>query len=205
MPSKEIKEIILSIFKVNPFKIIPKKRIIIGIILLVGIALLLFQSLLGPRLLQLKALRFLSFSQKRLLECKETITQNPTILLKTMEDTKSQFTELKSKFIVEKDLPSFFDDLRELVNKTGSHLVSLDLKPLVPIRDFALAEDRPAYYQRLPLTMALSGDYISNLLLINKLEEDPRLIEIKNIKLSASGEGSKVTMDLELDFYVIKD
>ena len=207
MPIKEIKEIVLSIFKVNPFRVISKRKIIIGIILLLGIAQLLYQSLISQQILKLKAMKLLFVSEKRLVDCKEKLTKDPSALLREIENTKIRFNELKSRFVAEKDLPGFFDDLRRLVSQTGSRLVSLDVKPLVPIKDLDLAEEtKAAYYARLPLTIAVSGDYVSTLLLLNKIEQVLHLIEIKSIKLSSGGEsGSVVSMGLGLDLYVLKD
>jgi len=207
MQVKEIKEIILSIFKINHFKVMPLKRIAPAALLLLGLSLLLYQSLISQQIIKLKAIKFQSFSQKKLLAQKNIIAEDPDILLGRLKAVENQLVSLKSKFVFEQDLPKYFDSLRGLISKTDNRLSSLDLKSTAGISDIVLpGKNTIRFYQRLPFNITINGDYIGALLLLNKLEEDPRLLEINNIKIEATQKtAAEVKLDLDLNLYVLKD
>lgn len=207
MPIKEIIEIILNIFRENPFKVLSRKKIVIGVVLLLGLALLLYQSLINQEILKLRAMRLQSRSLKKLLLYKQIIIKDPSILLEKIKNMESRFSLVKSRFIIEEDLPKFFDSLRDSINKTDNQLLSLELKSLTPIKDWVLSgKDSMAYYQRLPFTVSVKADYVSALLLLNKIENEPYLIEINNINMAANkNKPSEILMNLDLNLYVLRE
>jgi len=196
MSIKKIKEIIFSIFKPYSFRIIPPKKILLSIVLLVGLGLLLYQSLLGLQFKKSKALRFCFSSQKRLADYQKMIIQKPKILLAKIEAEENKLKDLEKRFIPEREIGQVFNDLKSLIGVTGNHLDSLDIKPLV----------YDGAYQELPFSISVKGHYVDIILLLNKLEGYPRLIDITDIKIRSTGiKSSEVMMSLEAKLFVVKD
>jgi Tfp pilus assembly protein PilO len=197
MPIKDIVEIIFSIFKTRPLKIIPRKKIILGIGLLLGIGILLYQSLLSMQLIRSRTMGFYLWSRKRLVAYQRKIIQNPRLLSSKIEGIKNKLKNLEKQFVPERELTFLFNDLKGLINNTQNDLVSLDIKPMMAM----------GVYHRLPFSITVKGNYADIMLLLNRLEGYAHLIDIKDIKIEPAGEGSLevVTMSLEVESFVIKD
>lgn len=195
MSIKEIKEIIFSIFKPHSFRIISPKKILLSIVLLVGLGLLLYQSLLGLQLKRSRALRFCFSSQKRLADYQKMIIQEPKILLAKIEAEKNKLKNLEKRFVPEREIGQVFNDLKGLISVTENHLESLDIRPLV----------YRGTYQELPFSISVKGHYVDIILLLNKLEGYPQLIDIADIKIRSTGvKPSEVLMSLEARLFVSK-
>ena len=197
MPIKEIRDIIFSIFKSSSLKVISRQKILLGIALLLGLSLLLYQSLLAVQLITSKAKSFCLSSQKKLAVYQQKIVQDPQALLGKIQEKWNELKSLEKKFTPEREIEYLFNDLKGLVGRAESRLVSLDIKPLITI-----AEN----YQKLPFSILVKGHYVDIILLLNKFEAYPRLINIKEIKIRPTGESSaEVTMSLEAESFVVKD
>jgi Tfp pilus assembly protein PilO len=209
MQIKKITRVILDFFQNSPLRLIPKQRIAIGALLLLGAALLLHHSLLSRQILRLKTTRMEVSSQRKLLQRKQNISQDPGVLLKQIKEIENQFNQLKEKFINEDGLPDFFDSIREYANRTKNELISLDLKSLRPLNEEELAGKEIqglSHYQILPFTIAIEGDYVGALLFFNKLEEEPYLLEVNNIRIESDKKNpAQVVLDAGFSLYVAKE
>jgi Tfp pilus assembly protein PilO len=196
MPVKEIRDIIFSALKTPPFKVMSRQKILLGIALLLGLGLLLYQSLLALQLTTSKAMGFYLRSQRRLTAYQEKIIQDPQILLSKIENKWNQLNRLEKRFIPEQRVQQLFDDLKDLIDRTENHLVSLDIRPPVSL----------GVYQGFPFVILVKGHYADVILLLNKFELYPYLIDIKEIKIQPTGgKLSEVTMSLEAEAFAIKD
>lgn len=196
MPTREIIDIIFSIFKDNPLKVISRVKALLGVIFLVGLSLLLYQSLLAQQLVKLKPIERSFLSHKRLLSCQEKIIAEPQLLLSKIAQMKSKLENIEGRFIPEQKLAQLFEDLKILVNKTENQLISLDIKQSVPL----------GRYHKLPFGLSVSGYYVDIILLLNKLEGYPRLVNVKDIKMQVTEEGYRnVLVNLDAEVFVIKD
>jgi len=174
----------------------PRKKIILGIGLLLGIGILLYQSLLSIQLISSKRMGFYLWSRKRLVAYQRKIIQDPRLLSSKIEWIKNKLKNLEKQFVPERELTFLFNDLKGLINNTQNDLVSLDIKPMMAM----------GVYHRLPFSITVKGNYADIMLLFNRLEGYPRLIDIKDIKIEpAEGSLEMVTMSLEAESFVIKD
>lgn len=196
MSIKEIREIVFSIFKPYPFKVISRKKILLGVALLVGLGLLLYQSLLALQFKRSKAMGFCFSSQKKLVAYQQKIIQEPQILLAKIEVKRDKLKNLEKRFIPEREIGQLFNELKGLISRTENHLESLDIRPLVSL----------GTYQELPFSISVRGHYVDIILLLNKFESYPYLIDIKDIKIKSTGvKSSEVLMSLEAKLFVTKD
>jgi len=196
MPTKDIKEIIFSIFKAHPFKVMPRRKILLGIALLLGLSLLLYQSLLALQLYDSKATKLCLLSKEKLVTYQQKIIEDPHMLLSKIEEKWNTLKKLEKRFIPQREVGRFFEDLKGLISKTENYLVSLDIKP----------REGSGTYQKLPFSISVKGHYVDAILLMNKLEAYPRLIAIKDIKIQPKAEKStEVTMSLEAESFVARD
>jgi len=175
MSIKEILDIILSIFNIRSVKIISRQKIILAVILLIGLGLFLYQSLLSMQLVKTKALEFNLLSQKKLANYQHLILKEPKLLIDKIEIMQDKLNHLEQNFILIEETTKFFDDLKGLVSITDNRLVSLDKKPVVPL----------GAYKKIPFIISAGGYYTDIVLLLNKLEHYPRLIDIRDIKIEA--------------------
>lgn len=196
MPIKEIVETILSIFKSRPFKVMSRQKILLGAALLLGLSLLLYQSLLAPQLMRSKIMGRCLLAQKRLAAYQQRIIKDPQILLSKIDQMKDRLKNLEKRFIKAQELPQTWDDLKNLIGKTENYLFALDIKPAVSVGS----------YEKLPFSLTVKGYYVDTILLLNKLEGYPRLIDIKDIKIQPSAERPyDVLMSLVAELFVVKD
>ena len=198
MSIKEIIKIIFSIFDIRSFKIISRQKIILGIIFIVALSLLLYQSLLSVQLVIAKALEFRLLSQERLITYQRKVIRDPQLLIDKIEKTKNKLAGLEKRFIPEERLTKFFDDLKGLVSNTDNRLLSLDIMPAI----------NNGTYEKLPFIISLRGYYVDIVSFLNKLEGYPRLIDIKDIKIQPVGmaeRSSEIMMSLEAEAFAIKD
>lgn len=196
MPTREIIDIIFSIFEVNPLKVISRTKALLGVIFLAGLSLLLYQSLLIQQLTKSKPIDRYFLAQKRLLAYEEKIIRDPQLLLNKIAQMKRKLENIEGRFIPEQKLAQLFEDLKILVNKTENQLLSLDIRQAIPM----------GYYHKLPFNLSVSGYYVDVILLLNRLENYPRLVNIKDVKIEAPPEGSyNALMNLGAEVFVVKD
>jgi len=175
MSIKEILDIILGIFNIRSVKIISRQKITLAVILLIGLSLLLYQSLLSMQLVKAKALEFNLLSQKKLANYQHLILKEPKLLTDKIEIMQDKLNHLEQNFILIEETTKFFDDIKGLVSITDNRLVSLDKKPVAPL----------GAYKKIPFVISTGGYYTDIVLLLNKLEHYPRLIDIRDIKIEA--------------------
>ena len=188
MSIKEILEIILSIFNIRSMKIISRQKIVLAVILLIGLSLFLYQSLLSMQLVGAKALEFNLLSQKKLANYQHLILKEPKLLTDKIEIMKDKLNHLEQNFILIEETTKFFDDLKGLVSITDNQLVSLDKKPVVFL----------GAYKKIPFVISARGYYTDIVLFINKFEHYPRLIDIRDIKIEAT-EAQERTCELVME------
>ncbi|RKY32167.1 MAG: hypothetical protein DRP74_03155 [Candidatus Omnitrophota bacterium] len=208
MQIKKIINFVSNFLSKTPLGLIPRERIVIGALLLLGTALLLHQSLLGRKIQKLKSVKMEVGSQKKLLQQKQNISQNPGILLKQIKEIERQYNQLKEKFINEQDLSDFFDTVRQDVKRTNNKLISLELQSLRPLNQEELSDKGMQglrYHQILPFTITLEGDYVGTLLFMHNLEEQPCLLELNNFKINSDSKNpAQVLLEMNFNLYVTK-
>lgn len=197
MSIKEILNIIFSIFNVRSLRIVPRQKIVLGVIFLVGLGLLLYQSLLSMQLVKAKALELTLLSQKKLVTCQTGFIKEPALLAAKIAISKNRLNALERNFIPSSELAKFFEDLKGLVSITENRLISLDRKPFITLEA----------YEQLPFVISLRGYYADIVLLLNKLELYPHLIDVKSLKIQSLENETKsfeVIMEMEAEVFLIK-
>jgi len=185
------------------FKVIPKERIIVGAALVLFISFLFYQSIIVVQIRRLKALDFQFNSQRRLLDFYNQLVTNRSDLIEEKKENEKMLSRMKENFVPEEELSSYFDNFRAMVKSANIEVVALDFKPQENPGEFNGRQF--SYFQILPLSVSLRGDYFSMMSLLYKLENGKSLFDIKSIRISEDALGTEsVTMDIQACIYIFK-
>lgn len=184
------------------FKGISKEKRIIGILLVLLIGFLLYQSLIATQFIRLKAIDFQFISQKRLLDFYIQLMRRIDILINEAKEKERNLARIKTRFISEDELPDYFNNFRTLVKSHNLEVISLDFKPQEVI---AGLNTKPLeHFQRLPLDISIKGGYSNIMFLLYKLERDSTIFDIKSIHIrQASPDSYEVLMDMKAAIYIL--
>jgi len=187
----------------SALKSVPKEKVFLGILLVLAIGFVLYQSLIIFQVKKLKAIDFQFLSQKKLLNFYEQITQNSENLKKELSDAESDFWLEKERFIEEADLPNYFTHFRELAKSHGLKVLALDFKPQEAIAD--AAGKILTHYQKLSFNVSLKGDYFDVTQLLYELEYiSPKIFDIQSLRIKLEGFNSRqVFTDIDVTVYIL--
>lgn len=179
-----------------------KEKKIIGILAVLLIGFLLYQSLIATQLLRLKAIDFQFISQKRLLDSYIQLIRHVDNLVKEAKEKENRLSRVRIRFISEEELPNYFTNFRNLVKSYNLEVISLDFKPQEVITNLG---SRPLeYFQRLPLDISLRGGYFNTMFLLYKLERDAIIFDIKSIRIKQESPDSySVLTDMKAVIYIL--
>lgn len=184
------------------FRGLPKEKKIIGVLTVLLLGFLLYQSLIATQLLRLKAIDFQFISQKRLLDFYAQLVRHVDTLINETKEKERNLSKIKIRFISEEELPDYFTNFRNLVKSHNLEVLSLDFKPQEAIADL---ERKPLeYFQRLPLDISIKGGYFNVVLLLYKLERDNAIFDIKSIHIRGENPDSyTVLMEMKAVIYIL--
>lgn len=184
------------------FKGVSKEKRITGILMVLLIGFLLYQSLLANQLTRLRAIDFQFICQKRLLDFYCRLMKHTDVLVNEAREKEMNLARIKTKFISEDELPNYFANFRNLVKSHNLTTISLDFKPQETVEN--LNGKLLKYFQRLPLDISLKGGYFNLMFLLHKLEQSSPIFEIKSIRLKQESPDSfEVLMDMEAAIYIL--
>lgn len=195
---EKVKEIIVL------FQRLSKEKRILGIVIILLIGFLLYDSLLAAQLLKLKAIGFQFVSEKRLLGFYNRLVKDVDTLVDEAEEREKKFSLLKENFLDEESLPSYFNQLRSQIKSHNLQVVSLDFKPqeLAP----SLNKKPLSYYKRLPFELALKGNYFNLMSLLYKLEESSPLLQMNSLRIKQESPDSyEVVINMKITIYILKN
>ena len=184
------------------FKKIPKEKKIFGILLVLLIGFLLYQSFIAIQILKLKAIDFQFTSQKKLIDFYNQIIKDTNILNNELAEKEKDFAQIRQGFVDEEELSNYFADFRALVKAHNLQVASLDFQPQENITD--LNRKPLTYYQRLRFSVSLKGDYFNLMSLLYKLEQGSSIFKINLVHIKQESAGpSDLIMDMEAAIYIL--
>jgi len=167
----------------------------LGVFLITGITFLLYQSLISSQLDRLKAIESQWYSKKKLMVFYDRLMHNDTQLISELKDNEKNISQLKEKFVAESDLANYFGGLRERIKSQGLQILFLDFKP---------REQISQYYQRIPFSISLKGDYYDLMSLLHNLGENKPIFEIKSFSLKRQdGQSYELAMNMDAAIYIL--
>jgi len=184
------------------FKKIPKEKGILGIVLVLLIGFLLYQSFIAIQIKKLKAIDFQFTSQKKLIDFYNQIIKDANILNNELTEKENDFAQIRQGFVDEEELSNYFADFRALVKAYNLQVASLDFQPQENIID---SNREPlTYYQRLKFSVSLKGDYFNLMSLLYKLEQGSSRFEINSVRIKQkNADPPDLIMDMEAAIYIL--
>lgn len=184
------------------FKGVSKEKRILGILIVLLIGFLLYQSLIVTQLLRLKAVDFQFMSFKKLINFYSWLMKHTDVLINEAKEKEIDIARIRKRFISEEELPNYFTNFRNRVKSHNLGLVSLDFKPQEPVRD--LSGKLLEYFQKLPLDISIKGSFFNIMSLLYKFERDVAIFDIKSIRIrSVSPDSYEVLMDVKATIYIL--
>lgn len=180
----------------------PREKLILGIVLILFIGFLLYQSLIAMQIVRLKAIDFQFTSQKKLLDFYSRIMKQINVLMSEAKEEEGRLAQIKEKFVEEAELSNYFSNFRALVKSYNLSVASLDFKPQEAIE--GLNKKPLAYYQRLPLKVSLRGSYFNIMFLLYNLERASPIFDIQSMRIgSESPDSYEIVIDMEAAIYIL--
>lgn len=186
----------------SAFKNIPKEKVFLGLIIVLSIGFILYQSLIIIQFKRLKAVDLYFLSQKKLLDFYDQIMANVDVLKKDLTEAENAFQIRKARFIGEQELPNYFTHFRKLAKSHGLKILALDFKPQEAVTDSE--GNALTYYQKLRFNTSLEGDYFDAMRLIYELEYiSPKIFDIQTLRIKQTNPRSReVFADLDVTVYI---
>jgi Tfp pilus assembly protein PilO len=181
---------------------LPKEKIILGVLLILLIGFLLYQSLLTVQIARLKAVDFQFSSQKNLFDFYNRLLKDAEILIGDVRERESNFTQIKKKFVAEEELSNYFASLRAMAKSHNLKVLGLDFKPQEAITN--LTGGPLTYYWRLPFELSLKGDYFNIMYLLYNLEQGNTLFDIQSMRIKKeSPDTQEIALEMEAVVYIL--
>lgn len=175
-----------------------------GVLLVVLVAFLLYQSLLAVQISRLKAIDFQFTSQKKLLDYYTHLIEYKDILVEEVSEKHMAFSAIEERFINHREMPDYFNNLRRLAGLYNLEVVSLNFKPQESIAGYA--GRTLLYFQRLPFEVSIKGNYFNLMFLLYKLEQGNPLFDIQSAQIKrVDAAGGEIAIDLKVAVYILSD
>lgn len=184
------------------FKNLPLERRILGVLLILFIGFILYQSLIAVQMSKLKAIDFQFASQKKLVNFYNQIMKRTDVFKKELKEKEKNLQQINQKFVDEEELSDYFDNFRELAKSHNLKVLTLDFKPQEAITDL---DTQPlSYYQKLHFNVSLKGGYFDTMTLLYKLEHTyPKIFNIQSMHIKQeSPQSYEVFTDMEAVIYI---
>lgn len=185
-------------------KVLPKEKIILGVLSVCLIAFLLYESLIAVQLLRLKALDFQFVSKKKLLDSYGLLMEQSDFLTNALRKEEGEFAGLKERFVDKEELSGYFANLRSQINSLNLQVLSINLTPQ---KDEAVsAGEGFSRFQELPFEISFKGGYFNMMSLILKLEEGSPIFDIESIDIrQQDGDYQQVVAEIKVKIFLLKD
>ncbi len=170
------------------FKLPTSQKIIIWVLILVGIALGLYFSLIKSKQDELKSLQANLNDLRTQIEENRKIADNLPRLLAEYNQLKVELTKALTELPNQQEIPSLLTSITSAGKGAGLDFLVFRPKPEVP-KDF---------YAEVPVDISVSGSYLSVAKFFIAVSDLPRIVNISNVAFSdisskAGGTTMKVT------------
>jgi Tfp pilus assembly protein PilO len=177
-------------------KLDKRMKIIIFVVFIIIFAYLNYSFIYQPRKNRIDNL------DQQILTLNNKITEGRRIAAR-LDDLKLEYQELTERlqFVEvllpkEKDIPDFLVLLQETMDE-----FNIDFNNFSPQN---LAQEKDMIYARLPINMTFNADYFETIKFLDRLENFPRIVDIKDLKLNPTGdENENVNITMNMFTYVL--
>ncbi len=186
-------------------KNIPKERLFLGILSILSVGFIFYQSTIIFQIKKLKAVDLKYISQKKLADYYGQIAENANALKVEYEDAQKSFLKIKERFISEEDLPNYFTHFRELAKSHNLKVLELEFQPQEPVLD---NKNNPlTYFQKLRFNASLKGDYLDAMRLLDELEYvSPKIFQLQKVHIKQQDYQSRqVVTDIDVIVYIFNE
>jgi len=177
-------------------KISKRLSIVIFVVFLLIFAYLFYTFVYEPRNTRIQQLDTqISSLQAKIAEGRRVAAR--------LDDLKREYRELteRLKFVevllpTEKEIPEFLVLLQDTMDE-----FNIDFTNFSPQN---LAQEREAIYARLPINMTYTADYFETINFLDRLENFPRIVDVKDLKINPSGDDQKnINVTMTMFAYVL--
>jgi len=177
-------------------KLTKRAKLIIFIVFLIVFAYINYAFVYQPRNDIIKQL------DQRINTLEEEIAEGKRIAAR-LDDLKKEYAELTERlqFVEvllpkEKDIPDFLVLLQDTMDEFNINFTNFSPQNL--------SQERDAIYARLPITMTYNANYFEVIKFLDRLENFPRIVDIRDLKLNPSGENKEnVNVTMTMFTYVL--
>ncbi len=176
-------------------KLDKRMKIVIFVVLLIVFAYLNYSFIYQPRKERIDSL------DQQITTLNNKIAEGRRIAAR-LDDLKLEYRELteRLKFVevllpMEKDIPDFLVLLQETMDE-----FNIDFTNFSPQN---LAQERDAIYARLPINLTYTANYFEIIKFLDRLENFPRIVDVKDLRLNPTGEEGNVNVTMNMFTYVL--
>jgi len=178
------------------FNLSKRAKIFLFIIFLAVFAFINYNYIYLPRNARIEELdRQISNLQNRIAEGRRIAAR--------LGDLKKEYQELTQKMEFmevllpkEKDIPDFLVLLQETMDEFNIDFTNFSPQNIV--------QEKDAIYARLPINMTFTANYFETIKFLDRLENFPRIVDIRDLKLNPTGDNAEnVNVSMTMFTYVL--
>lgn len=176
-----------------------RNTVLSGLVIIAFIAL--YNWLIQPHTGYLCAAQRYEEVSNNIINKNKSLTIDVAGKRKNLKDLDQEFESVCSYLFELEEAKQFLSNIETMAEQTGCHLRSLDFSPLEPKEANASEENGISIISN-TAAFSVTGGYSNMVVLINKLQNQPRRVWIDSISIALSPRVG-LTCEITIKFYVI--
>ena len=168
------------------FEMSVNKKALALFVILIAVALLLYNFSIAPFLKSQEKLKLSLLSQKALLEARLDSIEKMDSMDKDVKNLRKKIWNLENKFLTKDNLPDFFTSLRKLAKDTGVDILDMQISQNVQKTENVKAGDYK--YEEVPVNISMRGTCPNIMLFLDGLRNKNVLFTISRMTVSPADE-----------------
>lgn len=162
-------------------------------------ALILYLSLIHPRIKDLSEKEKTLANQEQVLQAQREMIANLVLVMERFQKAQGQLSLIKEKIFRKEEVTSFLKEVPGMVSQTGSKLLSLSPGNYQEVGAQPGKEEKKeeVILEKLPVRIRVRGEYQALTNLFHRLEKNKRLLTVEGINVRPSSPHSSI---IETDF-----
>ena len=201
----------------NSLNLNTTEQVLVCIFIFLALGSLLYRFTIVPELRYVRAARFQFDFQQDLQDAKMATTQYRDALSNKVKGLEVEIAQAKLSLFSRDEARDFQRSLSQLVNQTGSVLMTMIPYNMQDLSPAGAVDQRPGERQQtagvensmsimtMPVSIAISGDYGAVVRFLEELQEYRQLMTISELKIATARDPSQVDAELMLKLYVYED
>lgn len=179
-----------------------KFKVLSGFVVLIILISSLYGILITPFIIQEKSLKSNLDSRKKLWELRMATIDKIDSLENRLREAEESLKVFDRRFLVEKELPLFFADLRALAGKNNVKISDLTIREKKTLKTNTITEGNQ--YAEVPVNVSFNGNYMDTIRLLSELRQKGAIYSVISISLTTEGaEQNSVNTQMQLMLYLI--